>query len=279
MSTSLDRIMVFEDTMKWIKEEKDLSLAVRKSLEQSEVYYEDDYPDFDKSKENETVITVTGDRSFQAAMRLKAENPNSKIAVMNFANAFHPGGGVVDGASAQEECLCRTSTLYPVLNSGTMRDTYYLYHHNNKDFKASDSLIYVEGVVICKTDEDIPVRMAKENWVTVDVITVAAPDLRYAGNKYVKLFGNGSGMSDEDLFKCHLKRARHILTCAAAKGAEALVLGAFGCGAFQNNPEIVAKAYRQALSDFPKVFKKIEFAVFCPPGNDTNYKIFSRELK
>ncbi|MCR5104704.1 MAG: PARG family protein [Eubacterium sp.] len=52
-----------------------------------------------------TEITVTGDRSFQAAMRLASDNPGSKIAVVNFANAFHAGGGVAQGASAQEECL------------------------------------------------------------------------------------------------------------------------------------------------------------------------------
>ena len=61
-------------------------------------------------------VSVSADRSFQAAMRLKKEFHESRIAVLNFANAFHPGGGVEAGASAQEECLCRCSTLYPLLN-------------------------------------------------------------------------------------------------------------------------------------------------------------------
>ncbi len=70
-----------------------------------------------------------------------------------------------------------------------------------------------------------------------------------------------------------------MLTCAAAKGADILVLGAFGCGAFQNNPEVVARAYKIALQEFPKVFKRIEFAVYCPPGGSRNYKVFSETFR
>ena len=61
---------------------------------------------------------------------------------------------------------------------------------------------------------------------------------------------------------------------AAAKGSDILVLGAFGCGAFQNDPEVVARAYKTALQEFPKVFKQIEFAVYCPPGGSRNYDVF-----
>ena len=56
------------------------------------------------------------------------------------------------------------------------------------------------------------------------------------------------------------------------------MLGAFGCGAFHNDPEVVARAYKVALEEFPKVFKKIEFAVYCPDTDTKNYEIFSRVL-
>ena len=85
-------------------------------------------------------------------------------------------------------------------------------------------------------------------------------------------------MNDAELFGYHIKRAVHILSCAAAKGADTLVLGAFGCGAFQNNPETVAKAYKTVLEIFPNVFRRIEFAICCPPQNDTNYQIFKKNL-
>ena len=147
-------------------------------------------------------------------------------------------------------------------------------------------MIYTEGVIICKTDEDLPKRLPKEEWVSVDVITVAAPDLRTKSNIHAALIGNGTYMHDAELFGYHVKRAIHILTCAAAKGADVLVLGAFGCGAFQNNPEVVAHAYDVAIKEFPKfgkktvfdntVFKRIEFAVYCPPGGSENYDVFKK---
>ena len=182
MSNHIQRIEVFQDTQNWIQSDKDLSDSVDKAKKNTDVFYEDDYPDFDVNRTFDTEITVTKDRSFQAAMRLFADNPGSKTAVMNFANAFHAGGGVAQGASAQEECLCRTSTLYPLIYRKSLYNSFYKYHKDKNTPKASDSLIYTEGVVICKTDEDLPKRMDKKNWVTVDVITIAAPDLRKSSN-------------------------------------------------------------------------------------------------
>ena len=277
MSTPDERIRVFKDTLAWIDEEPDLSASIPIAKKNTKVYYEDDYPAFDASKTRETIVTVTGNRSYEAAMKLHGEDPDAKIAVMNFANAFNPGGGVVWGASAQEECLCRTSTLYPLLYRKTLKKLYYDYHDKRNTPKASDTLIYTEGVIICKTDTDFPERMPKEDWVTVDVITVAAPDLREKSNKYAELVGNGTYMNNAELFGYHVKRAIHVLTCAAASGADTLVLGAFGCGAFENDPEVVARAFKTAIEEFPKVFKKIEFAVYTTPGG-RNYEVFKRVL-
>lgn len=278
MSNRIERIEVFEDTQSWIKSDADLSASVDRAKKNTEVFFEDDYPVYDARVTYDTEITVTGDRSFQAAMRLVSENPGSKVAVMNFANAFKAGGAVENGAGAQEECLCRTSTLYPLLYRSSLRDSFYKYHHEKNSPVASDSLIYTEGVVICKTDEDLPKRMDKKDWVEVDVITIAAPDLRGSSNMHFELVNGGALLQDAELFGYHVKRAIHMLTVAAAKGADVLVLGAFGCGAFQNNPEVVARAYKVALQEFPKVFKKIEFAVFCPPGGSKNYDVFSKVL-
>ena len=278
MSTREERIAVFEDTRKWLKDDTELSASVLNSKKHTRIYWEDDYPEFDSSEVCDTEVTVTGDRSYQAAMRLAAENKGCKIAVMNFANAFHPGGGVTMGASAQEECLCRTSTLYPLLDREILKRTYYEHHRKLKTPKASHALLYTEDVVICKTDVDLPKRLPREQWVKVDVITVAAPDLRKMSNHYAPLVNGGTYMNKAELFGYHVKRAIHVLTCAAAKEADILVLGAFGCGAFQNDPEVVARAYKVAIGEFPKVFKKIEFAVYCSPKDRKNYETFSRVL-
>ena len=279
MSTAQERIEIFQDTLEWIRTNEALSASIPIAKMKTTLFYEDDYPDFGVSKIKDTIVTISGDRSYQAAMRLHRENPEAKIAVMNFANAFHAGGGVTRGSGAQEECLCRTSTLYPLLYRKTLRDTFYKLHNDRNSSKATDSLIYTEDVIICKTDEDLPKRMPQEDWVTVDVITIAAPDLRDKSNIHAPLVNGGTYMNDAELFGYHVKRAIHMLTCAAAKGADILILGAFGCGAFQNNPEVVARAYKTALQEFPRVFEKIEFAVYCPPGSRRNYDVFTKILR
>lgn len=278
MSTSNERIVVFQDTIDWIENDPTLSASIPVAKKNTTIFYEDDYPQYDSFKTKDTVVTVSMDRSYQAAIKIHKENPNARIAVMNFANAFHAGGGVTNGSSAQEECLCRTSTLYPLLYRRTLRDSFYKHHKDLNTPKASDSLIYTEGVIICKTDEDLPKRMPKEDWVTVDVITIAAPDLREKSNIHAPLVNGGTYMTKAELFGYHVKRAIHMLTCAAAKGADILVLGAFGCGAFQNDPEVVARAYKVALQEFPKVFQQIEFAVYCKPDDSRNYDVFKRVL-
>ena len=147
MSTPSQRIDIFWDTMNWIKSDPDLSASIPVAKKNTTVFYENDYPAFETPEREKTIVTVSGNRSYQAAMRLHRENPKAKIAVMNFANAFHAGGGVKKGSSAQEESLCRTSTLYPLLYRRTLRDTFYKHHHDLGTAKATDSLVYTEGVI------------------------------------------------------------------------------------------------------------------------------------
>lgn len=58
-----------------------------------------------------------------------------------------------------------------------------------------------------------------------------------------------------------------------------MILGAFGCGAFSNNPEVVALANKNVLKDYLYAFENIEFAVYCSPRDDRNYRIFERAMK
>ena len=87
-----ERIRVFEDTQEWIENDTDLINSVILVKKNTRVFYENDYPAFNRPVIDEE-IAVTGIRSYEAAMRLRKQYPDSKIAVMNFANAFHAGGG------------------------------------------------------------------------------------------------------------------------------------------------------------------------------------------
>ena len=86
-------------------------------------------------------------------------------------------------------------------------------------------------------------------------------------------------MKDSDLLALHEKRLRRILNVAAVEGVETIVLGAFGCGAFRNNPEVVALANKNIIKEYLYTFKNIEYAVYCGRGDDRNYRIFERVLR
>lgn len=264
MSTAEERVEVFEDTMAWVREDRHLAKSLVDAS--SEVFYEDDYPAMGGPRVRDQEVEVTRERSFEAAQRLHAELPQASIAVLNFANAFHAGGGVTYGSGAQEECLCRASTLYPLIHTRELRDTFYEHHRRLGLPQATDSLVYTRGVVVCKSDVDLPQRLPEREWLGVDVITCAAPDLHQTAMEPAALFGY------------HVKRAIHILSVAAAEGADALVLGAFGCGAFRNDPEVVARAWRVALDAFPRAFDQVTFAVWCRGADTANYTAFAAEL-
>lgn len=209
----------------------------------------------------EAEVIVSRRRSFEAALRY----PGERVCVLNFASATHPGGGVSVGSSAQEECLCRCSTLYNCLNDKAVWEGFYTPHRLSGNALNNDDLLYTPCVQIVK-DDDYGLLATP---VGVDVITCAAPDLRAA---------RPGAVSPETLLRLHEQRARRILTVAAQEQAEAVILGAFGCGAFGNDPLVVAQAYRNVLPEFVYHFRTIEFAVYCPPANDDNFRAFKQLL-
>lgn len=270
-------IGVFKDTEQWYQENGKLAASVKKSIAGTKLYPADSVHSLPAvSPGEELAVSVTKSRSFEAAMRLARENPGKKIAVHNFASATRPGGGVTRGSIAQEECLCRCSTLYPVLSTLQLQDSFYGFHKKQRDVRYTDTCIYSPGILIVKSDIDFPERLPESDWQEVDVITCAAPNLRPNPYNYRMNPSREEGIwvSNQQLLELHMGRARHMLTVAAAQGAEILVLGAFGCGVFQNDPYVVAQAYKNILPEFSGRFVKVEFAVYCSPQDLKNYETF-----
>lgn len=268
---------IFNDTMQWTSSDPKLREATEHSILGTVLYM----PEAKVSLPTEftaydTKIHISDGRSFETAMQLRKAYPDARIAVHNFASATNPGGGVTRGSRAQEECLCRCSTLYPVLQT---QSSYYQFHRERRDARYTDACIYSPDIVIVKTDADFPERMPEQDWCTVDILTCAAPNLRHIPNNPMNP-GNDepARISDAELLAMHKSRAKQMLSIAAAHGDEVLVLGAFGCGAFQNNPEVVAKAYRDVLPEFQGRFRHIEFAVFCTKRERGNFDAFQRIL-
>ena len=87
--------------------------------------------------------------------------------MLNFASPVNPGGGVLSGSMAQEESLCRCSTLYPLIAQDGLKDRYYMPNRRASDFMNTDACIYSEEVMICKSDEELPKRLSPEEFVTI----------------------------------------------------------------------------------------------------------------
>jgi uncharacterized protein (TIGR02452 family) len=268
---------IFKDTLDFIREEEDLYDSVEYSKRETEIIKADEYYDLEEANRNGKIV-VTKSRTFEAAMRYAQDEAYSDklIAVLNFASATNPGGGVEYGATAQEESLCRCSTLYPVLSQHRLAIDFYEPNRKAHNPLHTDDIIYSPGIVIVKTDEELPERMMEDDWCQVDVITCAAPNLKPPKSTSYKPQNADSAekISNEELYDLHLSRAQHILNVAAGQGVDVLILGAFGCGAFMNNPNVVASAYNDALKDYAKYFDVVEFAIYSTPYDSKNYKAF-----
>ena len=261
-------IRVFFDTENWMRSTEKLRRAVRRSRQGSRLILPEEEIVLTPGKADRAgIISVTEERTGQAVRRLAGEFPQSRICILNFASATTPGGGVRHGSSAQEESLCRISTLYGVLPDPVYREAFYEFHRKLADPRYTDACIYTPDIVICKSDTAVPERLPEEEWKHTDVITCAAPNLRPAPDVVP--------VSAQELYDIQLSRARRILAVAAGAGADVFVGGAFGCGAFRNDPEVVADAWHEAVKDFGRYFDRIVFAVFCPPSDRHNYEAFS----
>ncbi len=258
---------VFQDTLDMMREIPSLKAAAADARARTEIHFPDAPLTLPECPDYDTTIHVSMERSLAAAKKLKAAYPDDRIGVLNFASAARPGGGVLRGAGAQEECLCRCSTLYECLNTKEMWAYYYAPNRARNDRMNTDTCIYSPDVTVCRTDTSIPQRMAEADWYKVDILTCAAPDFRMCMTP-----------TEERQYAMHCSRARRILSTAAHHGITVLVLGAFGCGAFRNTPAAVAKAYRDVLKEYAGCFRHVEFAVYCSDRERENYTAFAEIL-
>lgn len=210
-------------------------------------------------------ILVVPDSTFAAAQK---NIRYGKTAVLNFANPQYPGGGASKGAVAQEECLCRCSNLYLCLSAPNIFEDYYFYHKKYTNHLFSDRLIYTKDVVVFKDESEVPALLPRDEWFFVDVITCAAP--------YIAKINIDNALL-KSLFKSRIK---NIFEAAIDNKVEVIILGAFGCGAFKNPPEVVAEAFHEVIDEngYADNFKKIVFAIKCNPNNTKNLDVFQEEF-
>lgn len=184
---------------------------------------------------------VDGD-SYQVAYEF--EHP----LVMNFANAIHLGGGFLNGARAQEESLCRNSTLYLSLASDKAREMYN-YNKNNLNPLDSDYMLITPDVCVFR---DLNGELLQEPY-NVSVVTIPAPNKN----------GRAKDVEQSTLDDVMTYRLRRMLYMAARYGYRNLVLGAWGCGAFGHDTETVAGYFYKLFFEegFDEFFDNVAFAI------------------
>lgn len=191
-------------------------------------------------------IEVTCEDTFTAARRL------DKPMVMNFANAHKAGGGFRLGANAQEESLCRCSTLYASITSPAAAE---MYRWNNTHVSQVESDYMLLSPEVCVFRDDKCALL--EQPFTAAVITLPAPNRR----------GAAMFASKKLIAETFTRRIRIMLRIAAEHGYRELVLGAWGCGAFGNSAEDVSEYFKNVLigEEYGRCFDRVVFAVYGKP--------------
>ena len=213
----------------------------------------------------DTEIEVRNETTQQAAERLVAAG-EERLFALNFASAKNPGGGFLNGSQAQEESLARSSGLYPTL---LRHKGFYDLHRERKHAIYTDNMIYSSHVPFIRNDAgellERPYRLS--------VLTSPAVNAGAVKRNLPDEVGN--------MPKAMLSRTEKVLRIAAHHQHEVLILGAWGCGVFRNNPAEIAAYFAHFLNEkgsYHKRFRKIVFAVLDRTKDQANIQAFQSQF-
>lgn len=215
-------------------------------------------------RDTHPLIEVSLETTQEAAHRLFQDETRGDVAVLNFASAVKAGGGFLRGARAQEEDIARCSALYACLQTQT---EFYAFHRMGSEIY-SDQMIYSPRVPFFRVRSEELLDEAYE----ISVITAAAPN---AGRLLTADASRGPEI--EKIFR---RRSGKVLALAEAKGHRTLVLGAWGCGVFANDPVMAADAFGTWLEGarFEGSFDRVVFAVYDPHPQKPSHTPFAERL-
>jgi len=219
----------------------DIRAQVEKAVQSTISYPPDVRLDTTLIGQHDTEIEVTNETTLSAAVRLLQRG--FKSVALNFASATSPGGGFLRGARAQEEYLARSSCLYQCIRSNPM----YAFHREAYDPLYTDYVLYSPEVPVIRSDDGTLL----ESPFAVSMITAAAvhanrvPPDRQA-----------------EIAPAMWSRILKVLAVGVAHGHEAIILGAWGCGAFGNDGDAMASLFCKALrQNFRGAYRKVVFAI------------------
>jgi uncharacterized protein (TIGR02452 family) len=244
-------------------ERVDLTASLRSIPEATQLIRPDEWPEIERRAAEmaaelpgaSPTIEVTGETTLSAARRCAAQDRD--VFVLNFASARRPGGGFLGGAVAQEESLARASGLYASLRAAP---EYYRANRACEGTFYTDHAIYSPSVPVFRDDEGALLREP----YSVTFVTMPAV--------------NKDGMHPQPELGADVmeRRIRRVLSLGAVNHHRTLVLGAWGCGAFRNDAEVIARLFAGALNgDFGRAFQRIVFAVYDNSRTRSVYAAFA----
>lgn len=196
---------------------------------------------------HETVVEVANETTLEGLARLSpvAAGP---IGVLNFASARNPGGGFLKGSEAQEESLARSSALHAsLLRAGS----FYEKHRAMSSALYTDAMILSPGCPVIR--EDAGGLLPKP--LLASFITSPAPNAGAAVQNHPA--------EVPQIEAVLLRRSELVLALAASQGYVDLILGAWGCGVFRNDPRVVAAAFATHFRGaWAGRFRRVLFSVY-----------------
>ncbi|MBS0659770.1 MAG: TIGR02452 family protein [Verrucomicrobia bacterium] len=209
-------------------------------------------------------LELVNETTLQGASQLAAESGGARVGVLNFASARHPGGGFLGGSQAQEESLARSSALYASLRR---QPDFYEHHRQSPSLLYSDRVIVSPDCPVFRRDDGL--FLARPYWATF--LTAPAPNRGALEAQQASEVGRIPAVF----------RQRIELVLAAARQAECedLVLGAWGCGVFRNDPALVAGLFAEWLAPgtfWRRSFRRLRFSVFDRSAGGEVFAAFAR---
>lgn len=213
-----------------------------------------------------TSFSVVNDTTFAAAKSLIADGYADPLC-LNFASARNPGGGFLSGSQGQEEYLVRSSGLYQSLSAEL---SYYEMNRSHASSLYTDHIIYSPSVPVFRDDR---AHLLSDPFV-VSIITSPAVNAHALSKR------EPSRVSEIRLTM--EKRIRSVLAIARKHGHNSIVLGAWGCGVFGNNPSDIARWFTDALTTdarFANAFDRVVFAVLDLDEGTPTFNAFQSECQ
>lgn len=168
--------------------------------------------------------------TLSATHRLSRKKGN--IAILNMASPLRPGGGVLNGATSQEESLCVATTLLP-----SLKEEWYRLPDVGGIFSPDVCVFRLPG-----NGDEAERELGKTQRFHVGVVSAAM--LRFPD---VVEGDHGMLYTNEQDREMVGRKMRAVLRILKSKRVERVVLGAWGCGAYGNPVGEVAKAWKRVI--------------------------------